>query len=395
MDNFLHNKYGCWIAGGLTFDNKVKALEYASKTKSTVRFYYHDHIWNSFDRSLLGKIPLPLLYKERAQQLRDSYDYLILYYSGGSDSHNILQTFLRNNIKLDEVRVRWAKPLVDGKFYEANTQDFSARNGVSEWDFCIRPELEKLKSSHPDIKINVVDYTNRLLSFNDSVEAIEKTLNDYRWYRGAFQSFVQRFDKEIYRPVGKGKEGHIFGIEKPILQISDKTIDLVFLDQFLENTSLPLNYFNNEIECFYWSPDFPILPLEQAYQVALYVKQQKLIENGMLDRLDYIFTDSIENFSPESFASRYKTNSLVYIQKEILFKDTWDNSKFSAGKPNDARSDWYFWLHESPEFNRLKLNYDQAMANVLGSIDSTLLLQAENSTMLIPRKTMPFKILSL
>lgn len=395
MKNLLLNKYGCWISGGITFDNKIKALEYASKTGSKVRFYYHDHIWSSFDRSLLGKIPLTLLYKERAQQLRDSYDYLILYYSGGSDSHNILQTFLNNNIKLDEVRVRWAKPLIDGKFYTPNIKDTSARNGVSEWNFCIKPELEKLRSTHPEIKINIIDYTDQLLSFDSSVEKIERAFDEYRWYRGAFGSFVQRFNKDLYLPTNRGKEGHIFGIEKPILQISDKTIDLVFLDQFLENTSLPLCYFNNEIECFYWAPDFPLITMEQAYQVASYIKHQKLIENGLLDKLDYIFTGDIENYSPESFANKYKTNSLMYIQKEILFKDTWDNSKFSAGKPNDARSDWYFWAHESLELDSLKKNYEIAVSNSFSSIDDSLLLKFENSVMLTPRKTVPFKVIDL
>jgi hypothetical protein len=43
------------------------------------------------------------LYRQRAQELRDQYDHLVLMYSGGIDSHNILETFLHNNIHLDEV----------------------------------------------------------------------------------------------------------------------------------------------------------------------------------------------------------------------------------------------------------------------------------------------------
>lgn len=393
MNNLLYSKYGCWIAGGLTFDNKIEAFEHASRTKSKVRFYYHDHVWSNFDRNLLGKISLPQLYKERAQQLRDSYDYLILYYSGGSDSHNILQTFLQNNIKLDEVRVKWGKPLLDGKFYVPNKNDTSARNGVSEWDFCIKPELDKLKQTHPEIKINIVDFTENLTSKSTSVEDIERVFSEYKWYRGAFGSLVQRLNKNLYRPYGtKGKEGHIFGIEKPILEITKTSIDLIFIDQFLENTSLPVDFVDSEIECFYWAPDFPILTMEQAYRVALYIKQQKMIENNMLDRLDYVL---VEGISPNAFAKRYKKDSLMYIQKEILFGHTWDNTKFAAGKPNDARSDWWFWLHESSELENLRTNYNRAIANLTSSVDSTFLLQTEGSTTLTPRKTMSFKIIDL
>jgi len=43
------------------------------------------------------------LLKQRALQLRNSYKYLILYYSGGSDSATVLQTFINNNIPLDEI----------------------------------------------------------------------------------------------------------------------------------------------------------------------------------------------------------------------------------------------------------------------------------------------------
>ena len=88
--SLLQRKYGCWIVGGMAFDHKMKALRYASETNNTsIEFYYHNNIWDQFDRKLLGKIPLTTLYKERAQQLRDTYDHLVLHYSGGSDSHNI------------------------------------------------------------------------------------------------------------------------------------------------------------------------------------------------------------------------------------------------------------------------------------------------------------------
>ena len=50
MNKLLYSKYGCWIVSGITFDDKISALEYASLTKSKVRFYYHDHVWDKFDR---------------------------------------------------------------------------------------------------------------------------------------------------------------------------------------------------------------------------------------------------------------------------------------------------------------------------------------------------------
>lgn len=43
------------------------------------------------------------LCKQRAQQIRDTFDYIVLYNSGGSDSTTVLNAFLDNDIFVDEV----------------------------------------------------------------------------------------------------------------------------------------------------------------------------------------------------------------------------------------------------------------------------------------------------
>ena len=93
---------GYWEAGGHYFFSKVECLRYASAIKDyNVRFHYNDDFYSVLNVRQEPTETLKELYKRRAQQLRDKYDYLILSYSGGSDSFNILNTFLNNNIKLD------------------------------------------------------------------------------------------------------------------------------------------------------------------------------------------------------------------------------------------------------------------------------------------------------
>ena len=48
-------------------------------------------------------VPLSEYYRRRAQQIRDKYDYVVLLYSGGPDSNNILHAFVHNGIKIDEI----------------------------------------------------------------------------------------------------------------------------------------------------------------------------------------------------------------------------------------------------------------------------------------------------
>ena len=66
-----------------------------------VHWNYHEDV---FSRALWTHEPpddIEELYRQRALQLREQYDHLVLFYSGGADSTTILQAFIKNNIKLD------------------------------------------------------------------------------------------------------------------------------------------------------------------------------------------------------------------------------------------------------------------------------------------------------
>lgn len=389
MNNVLDSKYGCWVCSGIVFRNKYDALCYANQTNQLdVKFYFHNHVWKKFDRSKLGKNTLPDLYKQRAQQLRDRYDHLVLHYSGGSDSHNILHTFLSNNIKLDEISVRWAKPLRDGKFYTPNNQDKSAKNSASEWDYVIKPTLEYIKEFYPEIKITIVDFTENLSNLPQSVESVEKTLVNLKMYRGALGSFVQRLDPNLEsRSSVKGisrSVGHMFGVEKPMLSLMNNKIYLRFSDAALETALLTDNMSQETTELFYWAPDFPELTMEQSYQVALFFKNNS-------QYLDLLWG---EKFTSSTEAS-IKTNLQSNIVKKVLYNHSWDFNKFQVGKPNESRSDWWHWIHSSPELQNIKNSYILAMKNITSDFDPTSLIFSENTPILRPLGTELFQILNL
>ena len=385
----MTNKYGCWLVGSTIFDNKYDALKFANQTNQLdVKFYFHNHIWKSVDKSLLGKVSLPQLYKERAMQLREKYDHLVLHYSGGSDSHNILHTFLSNGIRLDEVSVRWAKPLRDGKFYTPNTVDKSAKNSGSEWDFSIKPTLDFLAAKFPEIKITVVDFTENLTRMPENVESVESALMNLKMYRGALGSFVQRFDPNVetncsVKKIGKNV-GHIFGIEKPLLTVKDRKIYMRFSDAALETALMVNNMIENTAELFYWSHELPILPFEQAYQVALFFKLNP-------QYLDTLWTDRFKSSNDASV----KTAAQSEFVKKVLYGHSWDFSRFQASKPNEARSDWWHWVHSSPELTRIRNSYNIAMRNLTSEFDPTMLIQAEDSPVLRPIPTDLFYVMSL
>lgn len=387
-NNLLDSKYGCYVCGGLTFLSKFKALEYANQINTgVVRFYYHDHIWDAFDKSLLGKIPLTTLYKERAQQLRDRYEHLVLHYSGGADSHNILHTFLVNNIKLDEISCRWAKPLRDGKFYTPNTADTSPKNAVSEWNYAIKPTLDKIKLTHPEIKITIVDFTDKLDNKLVKSSNIENRIMELNMFRGALCSLTARLNPKVEQEASiatKNKRtGHMFGIDKPIVNIDVAGYNMCFQDAMLENVLMHEAQSQESVELFYWAPDFPILPMEQAYQIALKFKTDAAAR-------ETLFEDWADR---DSKIIRNKIHAEQQVQKYVLYNESWNLNTFQAGKPNAARSDWHFWMHESPELSQLKASHEIAMKNLTSKIDSRMLIDAENVPLLIPLRTKLFNVL--
>lgn len=382
MNPILNNKYGCYIAAGVPFLSKLEALNYVSQINAgSIFFYYHNHVWEKFNRTQLGKIPLEDLYKERALQLRNKYDYLVLHYSGGSDSHNILHTFIKNNIKLDEIYVRWAKPLIDQRFYKPNIKDLSAENSPSEWDFTIKPSLELVRQSNPEIKITISDFTKNFGSLNFSKHNIEDVIVKMNLTVGALGSVAQRIDSNITITESKNKNvGHIFGVEKPLLYVNDNFINLLFQDSMLEVVTLQDLRISESAELFYWAPEFPLLTMEMAYQCSLYFKKYKEILYQPDVSLD------MENINREIRRDIYK---------KVLYEKSWDLNKFQVNKPNAERSDWWSWVHRSPELKNLNHNFNSTMIEILSGVDKRMLNYKNNLPLMKPLFTKLFKIIEL
>jgi hypothetical protein len=315
--------------------NKVEALLAATRLRSqgqpcVIWYIYHHDVFKNFNSALLGKIPLKTLYKERAQQLRDNYDELILYYSGGADSHNILHTFLENKIKLDYVFVRWPSKMLDKGLYTPNIEDTSANNFVSEWDYAIKPDLEYLKNNHPEIKIITADWldqANPTLYTDDLFTTQNHMHSAVNFLRMQSYSNVEKTLLEKGRRVAA-----IWGTDKPRLKKNaNNQVYFYFRDDVIQN-AVPINSDANNVEYFYWTPDMPLLAYEMAYQLFLWFKANPSKQDFLDIREDYFITSEI-------------TKSVCYPY--------WDFSRFQAAKPLGFRKDKDFWFYEHQEFSSL------------------------------------------
>ena len=155
--------------------------------KQDVRFVFHDNHFSKFDWTKEPTESLQELYKQRAIQLRDKYKYLIVGYSGGSDSHQILQTFLDNDIFIDEVFTSTWEKLLDGIDKTELSTDEHLKFFL-EYELNVVPMLKLIKEKSPLTKITVIDSSDFL--YNDVKTRNFEVLGMLKTNGGSFRGLL-------------------------------------------------------------------------------------------------------------------------------------------------------------------------------------------------------------
>jgi hypothetical protein len=346
----MQNNYygGYYKVGQEKFVSKILAAIKATELKLPMTWHFHDDVFAKVRPT--GQVNLKELYKERALQLREKYDYLILNYSGGSDSWTILNTFLENNIKLDHIFVKWPKAAMDKGFYTPNTNDRSAFNFASEWDFTLKKDLEWLAQAYPEIKIEVGDWLDNLDEdyFNDDL--FHNTVNFNFMTNLLRNKYGSETEKLL---VDKGVSvGSIYGVDKPLIMIVDKRCYFYFIDSG-PATCPPRAENPHGTEYFYWTPDMPQLAVEQAYKVYQWYNSNKDKRNLVL----LLHPDPAQRENAiMKYMEKYFEESSDII-RSLVYPD-WNLSKFQAFKPVpvpefDGKQKDY-WLEVRPEMIDMK-----------------------------------------
>ena len=170
------------------------------------RLYYYDDIFNSVDWTIEPPETLNELYKIRAQEIRDTYDHVILCYSGGHDSTNILEVFYYNNIHVDEI-------VLVGSFSQDSYTGSDENHNAEIHKNCF-PTLNGFNL--PNTKITVVDYAKL---FNDPMNfsLIRKYGNEWIKHVGICRSIGHLFWYDFKDFVGAKndkKTCYVMGIDK-------------------------------------------------------------------------------------------------------------------------------------------------------------------------------------
>ena len=278
-----------------TADEVLYSIIKNNDSSPNLRLWFHDELFSKINWTQEPIDTLENLYIARAKQLREQYDYLILQFSGGSDSSQVLQTFLRNNIFLDEIRsyypIKIAKRFSDTILY--NDRHNSLGYYWEYFGACL-PQLKIVAEKSPKTKINVIDYSERYVNDlkKDNVVTDNKNAfiltsplrasenEDGSWWN-IIRNIVTQKNLEDTEKIKKTNIAVILGAEKPKFTIIDKSLYFNFTSFGRSTAAIQPTYSNNKYteEFFYWTPNFPLIPIKQSHVILNFLNMNNSVMN--------------------------------------------------------------------------------------------------------------------
>lgn len=348
-----NNKLGYYTVGADRFYIKPEALIAATKTNQFPEWNFNRDIFDKYDWSTESEISIKELYRIRAQQLRDKYDYIRLEVSGGGDSATAAFSFILNSIHLDEVVFRYPKTgeknVTDDPF---NTKP---ENTLSEWKYAAQPLLQWIAVHAPRTKITIHDYSQDMLNSNHDESWVFRT-KDYFQPGHAFKHTVDAVDSHK-TTLDQGKSVcMLWGVDKPKVCIKDKKWYLYFMDVQANNANPEVGQWDNITnEYFYWTPDLPELLCKQAHTIR---KWFDLPANNHLQHL--------ARWPNYSFAQR---TTFEHIIKPLLYPD-YDPATFQTSKPtNSFYNEMDHWFYTNFKDTHVYKVWQAGLAHLVDSID--------------------------
>jgi len=287
----MNPKLGYYSIGLSKFESKIDACIFASQIysklkdihpKTLLKWHFNDDVFDSYDWTKEPQSSLDELYNKRARELREKYDYIIVSYSGGADSHNMIEAFLRQNLFIDEiVTTHMNEAMKDYAIVDINERS-PKYSYSSEYQLQALPRLNEITKRSPNTKIRIFDVSKSIFdSFSSKhdeswVHRVKEELNPIDASRYNYLQFAE-FKKQL--DLSK-KIAIVLGVDKPRVKIDSVTGNffLLFTDRLANIVPIgeyAKDYTNTTVEYFYWSPDAVDLICKQAHAVKKWLLKNK------------------------------------------------------------------------------------------------------------------------
>ena len=337
-------KLGYYKVRDQIFYSKPEAFIYASAVNKWPQWKFNLPTYGELDWTKEPETNIRELYRMRAQQLRDKYDYIRLECSGGSDSTTVAFSFLLNNIHVDEVIFRY--PKIGEKNVSGNAYDTKATNTLSEFEFAAKPLLNWIKTNYPNTMVRIHDFAENMLE-EDATRDESWIFQTRDWFQPAHADKYNQFNLKEHRELAdSGKRiAVVTGIEKPRMCVIDNKWYVYFADLHA-NSAHPVvgDYTNITNEYFYWTPDFPEITQKQVHLIKQWFD---IAENNHLRNLLIWPNTSIA----QRTAYEQIVKSIIYPDYDI---ETWQTSKPTNSFYNEMDHWFYTNFKETNLYNAWK-----------------------------------------
>lgn len=338
-------KVGTYNVNGKRFHNKLQAILYANETKADITWDFYKDVLDNVDWTVEPSVPLLTLYAERAKQIREEYDYVIIMCSGGADSTNVLYSFLDNGVKVDEVVA--GAPIEGLKNWTVDANNTSVTEMASETMLAQIPLLNNVAQSHPEVKLTINDYFNDMITLKPD-ELIYKNSSQWLHWSAHARYSLDKF-KHLRELAESGKKiGIIYGTDKPIIcRSSTGNLFTVLNDAAVmgPTQSFTDDYDNVEIVLFYYTPNMPQLMVKQAHELCRYLYKP---ENWYAKSMLWDLSKSNEFNDSNHRRTEYQRAIVpcIYPTIEHAKGTVWQSHKAGSGLRGGLEIDaWMYKLH--------------------------------------------------
>jgi hypothetical protein len=339
------DKLGCYRIGDLKFYSKLEAIEMHTKTGIHPHWDFNEAVFSSYDWTVEPSENILELYRQRAVQLREKYDHIVLMYSGGADSTTMLESFVNNGLHVDEVASYINYDATGDKDNYLNAEIF--RVSINK--------IDQLKEKYPWLKYRLIDLTELTLDLFGQSETKFNWIYDMNMFfnpNAAARDQLALKVKEWADIIHAGKKFCIvWAHDKPRIQHENnrwtfKFIDLIDNGPTVKSISGQNPYTD---ELFYWSPDLPKIVIKQCHLIKNYLSNELITTLPFVSQeksdLAYRTINGVKHW-----LNNHGVHSLIY--------PNWDIDTFSNGKPNSIIfSDRDIWFYNIENENHIKKNW--------------------------------------
>lgn len=302
---FIKNSIECYspdnyyyIVDGVKTPSRNIALMLAGGKTEKIHFYNMEHVWDRQNWSVDPAKSIQELYDERAKQLRYQYDWLCLWLTTGYDSQTVLETFIRNGLKIDEIAY------IDRPDYYADPETPYARLEIEKYKKFHNPKLKVL-----ELKIGL-DYHKHVYNAMGDDWILSVLGHNLRFSKTTviplhnFHDGLKRRKEQTPK-----KRADIYGFEKPRVDLRDgmwyaQSLDIVYRD-----------FMGSMVEYFYMTPSMPELHVKQHHLMINWLETIKGMNHNSLHQLQSftVHTNTLEDFKTEkrSIVPYYKDWNLA------------------------------------------------------------------------------------